>query len=271
MNSAHAVAIGSNGTPYVDQTIEVKDGYSRITSRAPSKSTTVDPEHVARCVFLNGTATFLPYSISCRTSSIEFDWRIIDAQLYKNGEIVSLKPFSNSLQNVDTFGFGNKKVFRFREVVKLDETNSLLAALASDVLSADKVQKYVDEAIHLKGVNLGPYQAQLKTDPAPVGCVGLVHFYWLSHTNQHLKYTSQEQVKHKIALSDAGKDLLVTYPIHPNAADNKIDATVTLLKERFEATLGRSFNPVHIPKIPLAIDEPDTIQSNFPTRDQIGL
>ena len=65
--------------------------------------------------------------------------------------------------------------------------------------------------------------------------------------------------------------MLVTYPIHPNAAAQKIDATVALLKERFEVTLGRSFDAVHIPKIPLTIDEPDTIHSNFPTRDEIGL
>lgn len=272
MNLAHAVAFGSDGRAYVDQITDFKNGNLWTSSQAPlSESTTIDSKQhsITRYICVNGTGTSLPYSISCVDFSLRWNWREIDTQLYKNGENVSFKPFSNGLQNVDTFGFGNKRVFRFREVTGLDETLKLSEELASGVLSADKVQKYVDEAIYLKGLNVNLDQSELKTDPVPAGFVGLVRFYWLSDTDQKLHYISQEQVQHNIVPSAVGRNLLITYPIHPNAAAHKIHATASLLQERFEATLGRSFDAVHISKIPLVIDEPDTLQSNFPTRDEI--
>lgn len=272
MNSAHAIAFGPDGKAYEDLNVKKYGDLIIKTSRAPLNNTTNDLKpDVMRVVSLNGTGSYLPYSHACVMDFTKWSWDDIDSFTYTNKETLSFEPFSNDMQNVDTFGFNKTRVIRFRKVNKPDETEALLNALASPILSVEQVQKYVDEAIFLKKMPLDPpYRAALKTDPAPTGVVGLVRFYWLSNVDQVLRYTSHENVENSI-IPDSGKDLIVTYPIHPNANMEKINATVDLLKKQFEITLQRSFDVTRIPNIPRTIKEPDTISSNFPTRNEIRM
>lgn len=107
MSSVPAVAIGSDGRTFVNNNA---DGHLRV-----------------------------PISQACCVGFSNFNWKVIDPQLYGKEENVSLIPFTDGLQNVDTFGCANKRRFRFRQVVKEDEATKLSEELNSDVLSADKV------------------------------------------------------------------------------------------------------------------------------------
>ncbi len=261
-SAGEAFAYDQNGERYMGQRTKLVGNFRAATIIAPTVPQKQDANsyRIVRDMYTNSTTNYLPYA-----DLIECDKWIWDHffDLTEYGEETELRsaPFpKETLQNVAIQGVNKTIEFRFRNVVNPAEAKELSRLLNLDVPTIDQVQSYVNEAIELS--LMIPLPDDASTGYAPKNTIGLVAFYWLRNEKQPLKITTENQV-HSLQPAK-GKDLLVTYPCHPNAQDEKVIATASLLKKQFEVTLKRTFDAEHISHHPIKIEEPNTITSNLP-------
>ncbi|HAB98402.1 MAG TPA: hypothetical protein DCE71_01100 [Parachlamydiales bacterium] len=257
-----AFSYDQNGERYSGQRTKLVGNFQVTTASAPSVPQKQDANsyRMVRDIYINSTTNYLPYAdlIECD----KWIWQHFFS-LTEYGEETELRstPFTKgTMQNVAIQGVKKTIEFRFRNVVKQAEAEMLSRFLNLDIPTSEQVQSYVNEAIELS--LLIPLPEHASTGYAPKNTMGLVAFYWLRNEKQPLEITTENQVYSLQPAKD--KDLLVTYPCHPNAQDEKVIAAAALLKKQFETTLKRTFEAEHIPHHPIRIQEPNTITSNLP-------
>lgn len=265
VTSGLAVAYGRDGIPYINQEM-TPDG--RISSSAPSNEddTSPVPYRMVRDIFVNSAqGSGLPYNQAIYANNP--NWKLIIDDWHGQDTEFQNRPFSDRIQDriqnvVTCQGDDRKCHFKFLKVTNKIEAAELLKALKANIPNAEQVKSYVEEAIYLSKVRPLSNPQHESTGYAPKNVMGFIRFYWLQNEQQKLHLITENS---EYLLQPAhGKDLLVTYPNHPDAQDEKVIASACLLKEIFELRLNRKFDAVHINQHPITIQEPNTITSNLP-------
>ena len=240
-----AIAIGGDGTAYIDQKVEYKNGYRITSSKAPlsEKVSDVAKSKLQRSLIVDSVCGFLP----CSNVVLSTDWNDYNESMLLNKQE---KESVKTVRAVDVFGIMHSglRKFIFRKVDDKD-VELIFERLNKDIPSSEELEASVKEAIDLTEIpEYGVGRISWRE-------IGPIAYYYLPTGTGELTITLDFETN--LSFQATSIPVIFAYPIHPDVDMEKVGATLDLLQQLCGNTIKIESVQTH----PVEIIEPPTMRS----------